>query len=124
MNANLTIDTLAFNQTFTGKDGSERREVSRGVNLPEVMSVRHTATVDKKTGKSTVQSQLRFDRYMLSADGVTILPVRAVLTVYVPQDTGVVSSDVLAVVQRIVTTVQEDDTGLDLADEIFVNREQ
>lgn len=124
MNANLTIDTLSFNQAFTGKDGSERREVSRGVNLPEVMSIRHNTTTEKKTGKVTVQSQLRFDRYLLSADGVTIIPVRAVLTVYVPQDTGVTSSDVLAVVQRIVSTVQEDDSGLDLADEIFVNREQ
>lgn len=124
MNANLTISGLAFNQSYSDRTGSERREVSRGVNLPEIMSVRHMDIVDSKTKKSMKQSSLRVDRHVLSADGITIVAPRAVLTVTVPKDTAVTSADVLAVVERIVNIIQEDDTGLDLADEIFVNQEQ
>lgn len=124
MDNNLTISTLAFNLSFSEKTGSERREISRGVNLPEVMSVRHQEYTDSKTKKPGIRSSLRFERYMLSADGVTVIPVTATLTVATPTDTGIASSDVLAVVERIVNTIQEDDTGLDLADEIFVGRQQ
>jgi hypothetical protein len=36
----------------------------------------------------------------------------------------ITSADVLAAVERIAQLIQEDDSGLDLADEIFVNKEQ
>jgi hypothetical protein len=123
MNNNLTVSALAFNLAFTDKNGSERREVSRGVNLPEVMSVRHQEYTDSSTKVKGVRSVLRFDRHLLLSSGI-IAPVSAYLVVTTPTDTGVASSDVLAVVERIVNTIQEDDTGLDLADEIFVTREQ
>lgn len=121
MNNNLTIDALGFNLVFSDKAGSERREVSRGVNLPEVMSVRHVEITDSKTKKLATQSSLRFERHLLSSDLTTVVPVTATLTVRVPKDTGVVSADVLAVIQRVVSTVAG---TLILADEIFVNREQ
>jgi hypothetical protein len=123
MDNNLTISTLSFALSFTGKDGSERREVSRGVNLPEVMSVKHQPYVDSKTKVPGVRSVLRFDRYHELSSGI-IAPVSAYLVVTTPGDTGIVSADVLAVIERIVNTIQEDDTGLDLADEIFVSRQQ
>lgn len=124
MDNNLTIDTLAFKLAYSGKEGSERREVSRGVNLPEVMSIRHVPFTDSKTKKPGVQSSVRFERFVQLSDGTSIVPVVATLTVRVPTDTSITSTDVLAVVQRVVSTIQEDDSGLDLADEIFVNREQ
>lgn len=120
----LTIDTLTFALAYSGQTGSERRETSRGVNLPEIMSIRHVPYVDAKLKKAGVQSSIRFERYLLSSDGVTIAPVSATLTVRALTDTGVTSADVLAVVQRVATTIQEDDSGLDLPDEIFVSRLQ
>lgn len=125
MDNNLTISGLAFKLGFSDKnDGSQRVEISRGVNLPEVMTVKHQIVTDSATKLKTRRSVLRFDRHMVAANGSSIIPVSAYLVVSVPQDTGIASSDVLAVVERIVNTIQEDDTGLDLADEIFVSQEQ
>lgn len=124
MNNNLTISTLAFNLNYTdAQSGSKRTEVSRGVNLPEVMTIRHQDYVDSATKLPGTRSVLRFDRHLEMTDG-RIAPVSAYLVVTAPKDANVASSDVLAVVERIVNTIQEDDTGLDLADEIFVNKEQ
>lgn len=124
MDNNLTISTLTFNLAYSDKAaGSERRETSRGVNLPEVMTVRHQEYTDSATKLKGVRSVLRFDRHLALTDG-RIAPVSAYLVVTAPSDPNVASSDVLAVVERIVNTIQEDDTGLDLADEIFVSRQQ
>lgn len=124
MNADLTISTLAFKLAFSDKaNGSERREISRGVNLPEVMTVKHQQYTDSSTKLKGRRSVLRFDRYLELTDG-QIVPVSAYLVVAVPADAGITSADVQAVVERVVNTIQEDDTGLDLADEIFVNGEQ
>jgi hypothetical protein len=123
MNADLTINSLTYKLAFSDKNGSERREVARGVNLPTVMTVRHEVAKNKTTGVAENRSVLRFDRMTAGAEG-KILPVSAYLVVVVPQDPTIVSSDVTAVIENIIGTIQEDDTGLDLADEIFVNREQ
>lgn len=124
MDNNLTISTLGFKLIFSDKNGSERREVSRGVNLPEVMTIKHQPYVDSATKKAGTRSVLRFDRHLALADGSIAPGCSAYLVVSRLTDTGVTSADVTAVVERIVNTVQEDDTGLDLADEIFVNGEQ
>jgi hypothetical protein len=123
MDSNLTIDTLTFKQSFSDREGSERREISRGVNLPTVMTIKKQNYTDSTTKKAGVRTVLRFDRYLALEDG-SIAPVSAYLVVATPTDTGVVSSDVLAVVQHIASTIQEDDSGLDLPEEIFVNGEQ
>jgi hypothetical protein len=124
MDNDLTISTLAFTLAFSDKDaGSERREVSRGVNLPEVMTIKSQTSVDSATKLPTRRTVLRFDRHLEFASGA-IGPVSAYLVVAVPQDTGVTSADVLAVVERIAQVIQEDDSGLDLADEIFVSGQQ
>lgn len=124
MNNDLTISTLSFKLRASDLvAGSERREISRGVNLPEVMTIKHQDYVDSGTKLPGVRSVLRFDRHLLLTAGF-IAPVSAYVVVSVPKDTGVTSADVLAVVERLINTLQEDDTGLDLMDEIFVNREQ
>jgi hypothetical protein len=123
MNADLTISTLTFKLASADKvNGSERREVSRGVNLPEIMTVRHQDYTDSTTKLKGVRSVLRFDRHVALVDG-RIAPVSAYLVVTVPSDPNIGSADVLAAVERIVNTIQEDDTGLDLMDELFVNKE-
>jgi len=124
MNNDLTISTLAFKlQASDIVDGSVRREVSRGVNLPEVMTIKSAKYVDSATklpGKRTV---LRFDRYVAATDGQPI-PVSAYLVVTVPSDATVTSSDVLAVIARINGVIDATSPNLDLGDEIFINGEQ
>jgi len=124
MTSDLTIDTLAFKLVYSDKDGSLRREISRGVNLPEELSIKHQPYTDSATKLPGTRSVVRIDRF-LDVDGEgKIAPVSAYMVVTVPQQVGVVSADVLAVVQRLITVLQEDDSGLDLMDEIFVSREQ
>jgi hypothetical protein len=124
MNADLTISTLSFTQQYSDKSGSMRREVSRGLNLPETMQVKHQTYKDSLTGKPGVQSVLIFEYNKALSDG-TIAPVaRASLKVQSLVDTNVGSTEILAVLERIINTIQEDDTGLDLGDEIFVSKQQ
>jgi hypothetical protein len=123
MNASLTVGALSFTQRYTDVSGSLRTEVSRGVNLPTEMTIKHQDIVDSTTKLATTRSVLRFDRYKAIADG-RIIPCSAYLVVVTPKDVAFESTDVLAVVQSIVDTIQEDDSGLDLMDEIFVNKEQ
>lgn len=123
MNADLTVSTLSFNQVFSDKAGSLRREVSRGPNLPTEMKVAHSDYVDSSTKLKGKRSLVRFDRYIELSDD-TIAPVSAYVVVTHPIDSAVTSSDILAAVECLINTLQEDDTGLDLMDEIFVNKEQ
>jgi len=123
MNSNLTISTLAFNLSFSDKAGSERREVSRGVNLPEIMSIKSQAYIDSATKIAGRRTVLRFDRYVTGADSKP-LAVTAYLVVAVPQDTGVVSADITAVVARILGVLDNTSPNLDLGTNIFVNQEQ
>jgi hypothetical protein len=125
MNDNLTIDTLSFNQIFSDKTESLRREVSRGVNLPTEMRVAHQDYSDSKTKVSGRRHLVRFDRFVSLSSGI-IAPVSAYAVVTVPSDTGVLSADILAVVQHLnnVLFASTQTAGLDLKDEIFVVQEQ
>lgn len=124
MTSDLTISTLAFKLRASDiSDGSERREVSRGVNLPEVMTIKsqtYTDSASKKPGRRTV---LRFDRTVAGTDGNPVV-VSAYLVVAAPTDTAVTSADILAVVSRINGCIDATAPNLDLADEIFINGEQ
>jgi hypothetical protein len=123
MNANLTISTLSFEQKYSDATGSLRVETSRGVNLPEKLFIRSQQITDGKTKLPATLTTIVFERH-LALTGGSIGPVSAKLSVVVPQDVLVTSSDVLAVVERYINLLQEDDSGLDLADEIFVGGQQ
>lgn len=122
MDNNLTVSTLSFALRYSDAvAGSERREVSRGVNLPEVMTIRSQETTNSKTKVKEDRIQMRFDRHVELSDG-TIGSVAASLVVIVPKDPNVVDADVLAVVARINNVI--DAAGLNKASAIFVSREQ
>lgn len=123
MNADLTINTLSFKQSYSDKTGSLRREVSRGVNLPTELKIAHADYVDSATKLPGRRSVVRFDRYVEMTDGKTA-PVSAYIVVTRPTDTAVQSTDITSAVDLLIGLLQEDDTGLDLMDEIFVNEEQ
>lgn len=123
MNNNLTISTLSFNLSYNDKAGSERREVSRGVNLPELMTIKSQPYVDSATKVAGKRTVLRFDRYVEGTDGKPVA-VSAYLVVAVPTDAAVASSDVLAVIARINGVIDATSPNLDLGEEIFVTGEQ
>jgi hypothetical protein len=124
MDNNLTISTLAFNMAYSDLSGSVRRETSRGLNLPEIMSVKHQTYTDSVTKRRGNQSALIFEYSKALADGSISVVARATLKVQSLIDSNVGSAEVLAVLERVICTIQEDDTGLDLGDNIFVNKEQ
>lgn len=124
MNSNLTIDTLTFTQSYSDKSGSLRREVSRGINLPENMQVKHQSYIDSVTKRPGNQSVLIFEYVKALADGSLAVVARATLKVQSLQDANVGATEIQAVLSRVIGTIQEDDSGLDLGDEIFVNKEQ
>lgn len=124
MNADLTIDTLTFKQSFSDKDGSLRVETSRGVNLQERLRIKHRPYTDSRTKRPGVESVVQLERDQALADGIIASAILAQFKVSALVDTGVTSTDVLVSVQRIISVLQEDDSGLDLMDEIFVNKEQ
>jgi hypothetical protein len=124
MTSDITVDTLSFKLVYSDKNESVRTEVSRGVNLPTKISIKHQDYVDSATKLPGKRSLLRADRYIQLTSEAVIAPVSAYIVVTAPNSASVTSTDILAVVQHLVTVLQEDDTGLDLMDEIFVNREQ
>jgi hypothetical protein len=123
MNANITVGSLAYVQQYSEQSGSLRREVARGVNLPTTLKIAHQPYVDSATKKAGTRSVVRFDRFQALSDG-TIAPVSAYVVVTHPTDTLVTGTEILACFENLIGLLQEDDTGLDLADEIFVNKEQ
>jgi hypothetical protein len=125
MNNNLTVKTLSYNLVYSDKDGSLRRETSRGVTLPSELTIRHQDYIDSSTKKAGKRSVVRIDRTVAGTDGTPII-VSAYLVVAVPIDPIVSSSsDVLEIVAELAEMIKTDGTThLDLADDIFVNGEQ
>lgn len=124
MDANLTISSLVFAQQYSDKTGSMRREVSRGLNLPETMQVKHQTYTDSVTKRPGTQSALIFEFTKALADGTIAVVARATLKVQSLIDSNVGATEITNVLERVITTIQEDDSGLDLGGEIFVNKEQ
>jgi hypothetical protein len=124
MDATLTISSLSFVQQFSDLSGSLRREISRGMNLQERMQVKHQDYTDSATKRPGRQSALIFEYDKALSDGTVATVARATLKVQSLKDTAVGSAEIIAVLERIISTIQEDDSGLDLGDNIFVNLEQ
>lgn len=125
MNATLTLNALTFSLAKSGDSGSERREVSRGVNLPEILSIRHSEYIDGSTKIPGVRSNVKLERFVAMSDG-RIVPVVASLTIAVPSDVNVGSADVTGVCDRIVNLIHgtTNTSGLALNSAIFVTKEQ
>jgi len=125
MNASLTLNALTFDLSKSGDAGSERRDISRGVNLPEILTIRHSEYIDARTKVPGIRSNVLIDRYVALADG-RIAPVRLSLTVAVLSDSNVGSADVTAVTTRLVNLIHgtTNTSGLELASAIFVSKQQ
>jgi hypothetical protein len=86
--------------------------------------VKHQEYKDSLTGLPGNQSALIFEYHKALSDGRIAPVARVTVKVQTLVDSTVGSAEVQAVLQRVVDVIQEDDSGLDLADEIFVNKEQ
>lgn len=125
MDNNLTVNTLAFNLVYSDKDGSLRREISRGASLPTELSIKHQPYVDSVTKVPGKRSLVRLDYYMTMTDGV-IRPVSMYTVLAAPSDPLVTASITNAMSAMLVNIVHgtTNTNGLDLKDEIFANKEQ
>jgi hypothetical protein len=120
MDNNLTISSLDFNSVFSDKDGSLRREVSRGGSAPTDMTIKSQPYVDTETkgpGKRTV---LRFDYITPGTDGQPIKG-SAYLVVARPLDAAFTDSMVTNLLAYLVSVLT---SPLALGDEIFIAGEQ
>lgn len=125
MNATFNLNGLTFNRSKSGDAGSEYREVSRGVNLPEILGIKHSEYTDGKYKIPGVRTNVRLDRYVAAADG-RVVPVVISLTVAIPSDVNIVSADVTECCARVVNLIHgtTNTLGLGLASNIFINKEQ
>jgi len=86
MNADITLNTIAFKKSFDSSNGSERRSSARGVNTPDILSIRRQDATDSKTKTAQKRYNLRIDRtdettegvkYTTSAYAVIVIPEQA-----------------------------------------------
>lgn len=63
MNADLTFNSVVFKKSFDKEDGSSRRSTARGINTPDVMTIKRQAYTDSETKISGTRYLVRFDRY-------------------------------------------------------------
>lgn len=123
MNANLTVNALAFVQQYSEKSGSFRQEVSRGMALPTTMKVSHQDYVDSATKLPGKRSVVRFDRHIALTTG-KIAPISVYTVVTHPTDGNVTSAEIESTIACMTNTIQEGNGGLGLGAEIFANKEQ
>lgn len=68
MNADLTFNSIPFKKSFDEKDGSERRSTLRGINTPDVLTIKSEQYVDSKTKVPGVRYLYRIDRTTIDSN--------------------------------------------------------
>lgn len=68
MNADLTFNTIVFKKSFDEKDGSERRSTARGINTPDIMSIKSQDFVDSATKVPGRRYTGRIDRVTIDTN--------------------------------------------------------
>lgn len=125
MTNDLTISALTYAFGFSESTGSKRTNVSRGANLPDILTVRRQAYVDSKTKLSGIRTAVRIERHLLLSTGI-IAPLTFTSVMAGPSDTGIVSADFDAIVDQMFNLLEgtTNTNGLDLKNEIFVGQQQ
>jgi len=87
MNADLTFNTIVFKKSFDTEDGSERRSTTRGINTPDLLSIKRQDATQSKAKLPMKRYLCRIDRqdvdavdavtYITSAYAVIEVPVRS-----------------------------------------------
>jgi hypothetical protein len=72
MDADQTYNSILFKKTFDLKDESERQSITRGINTPDVMTIRSQDYVDSKNKVPGRRFTCRVDRVVVDANGTKI----------------------------------------------------
>jgi hypothetical protein len=68
MNADLTFNTIVFKKSFDEKEGSERRSTTRGINTPDVLSIKSQDAINSATKVPERRYTARVDRVTIDAN--------------------------------------------------------
>jgi hypothetical protein len=105
MNADLTINSIVFAKSFDEKDGSERRSTTRGINTPDVLSIKRQDAVDSKTKVAQKRYLARFDQENVDTVTGTKYTTSAYLVISVPElATSTNVSDIVATFRAFVAS--------------------
>lgn len=85
MNTDLTINTIVFAKSFDEKDGSERNSTARGINTPDVMTIKRQEATESKFKQKTKRFLMRFDRVDTDAATGVKYETSAYLVIVVPE---------------------------------------
>jgi hypothetical protein len=125
MSPDITVSTLAFKLIYSDKNGSLRRETSRGVSTPTEILIKHEDYVDSKTKLAGKRSLVRVDYYMAMTGGA-ISPVSLYVVLAAPTDplaTAAVNTAIEAMLVNLLHGTTNT-SGLDLQLAILSNKEQ
>lgn len=86
MNADLTLNTIAFKKSFDNEDLSLRQSISRGVNTPDLLKIQSQDYVDSATKIAGRRYTVRVDRVDFDANNAKIV-TSAYLVIAVPSTT-------------------------------------
>lgn len=67
MNADLTINSIVFKKSFDQEGTSQRQSTTRGINTPDVMTIKSEPYTDAVTKVPGVRYLIRFDRKDIDA---------------------------------------------------------
>lgn len=102
MNATITENSISFVKTFDSKEGSERQSNARGLNTPDLLTIKHQDAKDNVYGGKTKRRMLRIDRISEDADGDKYATSGYIVLVTDERSTTTDSDDVLATLRAIV----------------------
>jgi hypothetical protein len=107
MNADLTFNSVAFKKSFDEKGGSERRSVTRGVNIPDVMSIKRQDATQSSSKLAMKRYLIRFDRAAIDAVTGVNYNTSAYAVIEIP--TSSTSTDISTIVATFKAAVADAD---------------
>ncbi len=69
MNADLTFNSIVFKKSFDNETGSERRSTTRGINTPDLLTIKSQSYTDSATKVPGQRYTGRVDRDVIDANG-------------------------------------------------------
>lgn len=101
MDADQTYNSVVFKKTFDLKDESQRQSIARGVNTPDVMTIKSQDYVDTKNKVPGRRHTCRLDRVDTDANGV-LITTSAYFVIAVPSTVTQAQLDVIVATFRAV----------------------
>lgn len=101
MDADQTYNSVVFKKTFDLKDESQRQSIARGINTPDIMTIKSQDYVDTVTKVPGRRFNCRIDRDVIDANG-TKIKTFGQFTFGIPQTALQADVDVLVATFRAV----------------------